>query len=279
MKDLKIVRLSTSTEEEKELFSVTYGLIKNGMLGFLVEEPSENYGPDGLRFSIDYLNKIGKYLIMFPVEDMVKYVDQMTKMSVDSKSSEFMDTVLETLERFDITNEESYQAINSTSIGNIAYVMENCNTEIIKDSCERFLNKILEKEINKSLSLLQGLDFSKITGLDTSETIKESTSENVGLLIKELKGLDDSELYQITKIIKELKRAKSKHPIWPKDIIHASAVLSEESGELTKSCLQYVYEEGKLTDVDSEAIQVGAMAIRFLSNIYDYKNNDGELLN
>lgn len=279
MKDVKIVRLSTATEEEKELLLTSYNLIKQGMLGFKIEEPDENYRSNGLRFDVDYLNNIGKHIIMFPVEDMIKYVDQTTKSLVDTKSEKFIDIIVNSIDHINILDEDAYRALNATSIGNIAYVMENCNTPVIKEKCEDLLNRILEKETNKALTALQGVDFNKMTGLDHIETIKETKAENLGLLLKELKGLDDTELYQLTKIVKEYKRAKSKHPVWPEDIIHASAILSEESGELVKSTLQYVYEEGKLVEADNEAVQVGAMSLRFLSNVYKYKNNDGELLN
>lgn len=281
MKDLRIVRLSTSTEEEKSVLMPVYNLIKGGILGFEIQEPKEEYMSDGLKFDISYLNSLGKALIMFPVEDIVKYVDQTTKTFVDSKSAEFIELVVSSLNNINIEDENQYDPLNATSIGNIAYVMENCNTANIREKCETILNSILQKEFNKSLNLLNSTSFG--IGVNTShvedQTIKETKSENIGLLIKELQGLDETELYQITRILKEYKRAKSKHPVWPEDIIHASAVLSEESGELVKATLQYVYEEGKLNEADNEAVQVGAMALRFLSNVYKYKNNDGELLN
>lgn len=75
----------------------------------------------------------------------------------------------------------------------------------------------------------------------------------------------------ISEITNELNRAEKKFPSWPNDIIHASAIVAEESGELTRSALQFQYEGGSIEDARTEAIQTAAMAIRFLKNIDEYK--------
>lgn len=68
-------------------------------------------------------------------------------------------------------------------------------------------------------------------------------------------------------ICKELKKAMDKHNHWPtQDVIHAAAIVGEESGELIRAALQYQYEGGTSDEVSKEAIQTGAMAIRFLLN-------------
>lgn len=70
-------------------------------------------------------------------------------------------------------------------------------------------------------------------------------------------------------LFQEVARAELKHPEWPKDLIYQAAILNEESGELMKACLEYQFEPRKAVPVDElvkEAIQVGAMAIRFLKN-------------
>lgn len=70
----------------------------------------------------------------------------------------------------------------------------------------------------------------------------------------------------ISEVITELQRAEAKHPFWPKDHIHAAAIITEELGELTQACLQAKYENGDPINIKIEAIQVGAMAIRFIYN-------------
>lgn len=71
----------------------------------------------------------------------------------------------------------------------------------------------------------------------------------------------------------EVTKATRKFPTWPTDPIHAGNVLTEESGELAKAVLQAVYEPHKSTpaDVQGEAIQTGAMAVRFLMSMSRYQ--------
>jgi len=73
----------------------------------------------------------------------------------------------------------------------------------------------------------------------------------------------------------ELLRAELKFPSWPVDAIHAASVLSEESGELVQAANDYAYSEGSLDRMAEEAVQVAAMAFRFLANIEKYKRITG----
>ena len=70
-------------------------------------------------------------------------------------------------------------------------------------------------------------------------------------------------------VIEELTRAKLKHPLFPIDLIHATSVMAEESGETVKAALQATYEPDKSTiaDVRAEAVQTAAMAIRLINAI------------
>jgi NTP pyrophosphatase (non-canonical NTP hydrolase) len=65
----------------------------------------------------------------------------------------------------------------------------------------------------------------------------------------------------------ELDNAESKFPKFPIDPVHAAAILQEEAGELIQAALQFTYEGGSYDAVRKEAIQVGAMALRFLVNM------------
>jgi len=79
-------------------------------------------------------------------------------------------------------------------------------------------------------------------------------------------------------IMAELDRAERIHPEWPKDMIYQAAIVNEESGELIKAVLENRFEPNKdisIYDLAREAIQVGAMAIRFLKHLPDIE----EILN
>ena len=70
-----------------------------------------------------------------------------------------------------------------------------------------------------------------------------------------------------TQFIKELRQAERFYPNWPIDVIHRQAILAEEVGELTRTCLDFEGYQGDLEDVRKEVIQVGAMAFRFLISL------------
>lgn len=75
-----------------------------------------------------------------------------------------------------------------------------------------------------------------------------------------------------------LEKALIKFPTWPTDPIHASKVLDEEVGELSKAVLQAAYEPEKneLDAVRKEALHAAAMAIRFLASlgVYEYRPSE-----
>jgi len=75
----------------------------------------------------------------------------------------------------------------------------------------------------------------------------------------------------ISMICKELRKAENKHPGWPIDPIHASAIAFEEKGETAQAAIDFVYADGSRENMAKEAAHVGAMAIRFLLGIDDYK--------
>lgn len=73
-------------------------------------------------------------------------------------------------------------------------------------------------------------------------------------------------------LVAELCRATSKHPNWPTDAIHASAILHEEAGELTQATIDFHFYHGDRERMREEVIQVGAMALRFLMNLESYES-------
>lgn len=86
--------------------------------------------------------------------------------------------------------------------------------------------------------------------------------------INEINRLQCREI--IEAFLNEVGRAQSKFPEWPNDTIHAAAIVSEESGELIRAAIQYENEGGELGACQKEAVQTGAVAIRFLLNMPSY---------
>lgn len=65
----------------------------------------------------------------------------------------------------------------------------------------------------------------------------------------------------------ELLAAEAKHPNWPDDVIHATAVMNEEAGEAIKAALNHVYHGQSIELLKIEVIQTAAMCYRILKNI------------
>jgi hypothetical protein len=76
---------------------------------------------------------------------------------------------------------------------------------------------------------------------------------------------------------REVLRATEKFPSWPTDPLHALAVVGEEFGELTQAVVEHTYEPEKssLDDVRKEAIQLAAMAVRFIMSLEHYEYRPG----
>jgi len=83
------------------------------------------------------------------------------------------------------------------------------------------------------------------------------------------------ELNVFEKVIEEVRKAEDKHPVWPRDPMRQAAVVAEEAGELLRAVLTQIEECEKPRmsvrefislnhDIEKEALQTAAMAIRFL---------------
>jgi len=82
----------------------------------------------------------------------------------------------------------------------------------------------------------------------------------------------------INEVFKELVRAETIYPGFPIDPLHALAIVQEEVGETQKAVLQACYQPHKSNseEVKKEAIQMAAMALRFLINLDMYQYKPGE---
>ena len=81
--------------------------------------------------------------------------------------------------------------------------------------------------------------------------------------------LSTSDLEAMVAVFDELYRARELHPAWPRDAIHAAAIVAEESGELIRAAINREYGRGLDraacdSEMRKEAIHTAATAIRFL---------------
>ncbi len=75
----------------------------------------------------------------------------------------------------------------------------------------------------------------------------------------------------IKEIETELDYANTKHPYWPVDAVHASAIINEEAGKLTQACIDHENGDGDSRErMRKKAVSTAAMAIRFLQSFDEY---------
>ncbi len=83
---------------------------------------------------------------------------------------------------------------------------------------------------------------------------------------------------EISKLIfAEILAAEKKFPGWPKDVVHAAAIVAEECGELVKASLDFHYGRGTKGVLRNEVVQTGAMVYRFLMDIERYRADVPEI--
>ena len=71
-------------------------------------------------------------------------------------------------------------------------------------------------------------------------------------------------------ILAELNRAEMRFPWWPTSAVEAASIVSEEAGELIHAANEYHWFGGPKPAMATEAIQLTAMALRFLLHWAEY---------
>ena len=73
--------------------------------------------------------------------------------------------------------------------------------------------------------------------------------------------------------IAELERARQLYPAWPRDIVHAAALMIEGAGEVLKDAnnFRWNHKDGTLADVRKGVIQTIAMCYRLLLDTPAFK--------
>lgn len=139
-----ISRLSEMTEEKRNNYMKYYeDILLTGSAGFQLMRPAEHFDKFGLRFPVEFLNKIGTSLVFLPLELMAEFVDVIMKNGIDKNDAEFIFNQI--LDK-DFNIEQSWSLLNATTIGNLAYIALNCKNERAKEIAEDLLNKIHVKQ-------------------------------------------------------------------------------------------------------------------------------------
>lgn len=96
--------------------------------------------------------------------------------------------------------------------------------------------------------------------------MKSHCANNMALFQKSVHGREQAAMQLI---MNELRDAETDHPTWPEECIHAASIVVEEAGELLRDCATFE-ENGDMRLIENmqiEAVQTGAMAMRFLKNL------------
>ncbi len=147
-----VTSLSKMSTEDREKYMKYYeDVLLSGVIGFTVLKPNPDFDDNGLRFPVDYLNEIGINIIFMPIEIMSEYVDSVTKTHIDKNDDgfiyhQFIDS------NFDGSNEDDFNTVNATALGNLAYAALNCKNEKARQIAEKNLNHIFVKAKGKMLN-------------------------------------------------------------------------------------------------------------------------------
>lgn len=101
-------------------------------------KPADNFDKYGTKFSISELQHIGLNLIFLPVEFMATYAD---KNCIDKANDE--NFIQSSFGKGQI-NKYMYSELNTTSIGNLAYLYMHCPNEKIKQKCKKDIENIFD---------------------------------------------------------------------------------------------------------------------------------------
>jgi hypothetical protein len=145
---MKIKRLAELTDQQRlqlEFFYHPSAPLNECKLQLL--HPEKEFNEYNLRFPIEYLNKLGWYLILFPIETIAEYADGVTTAMVNDPSrAEELLLQFDNLEQIWITP-QTLQSIKATGIGNVGYLALHCTDECLRNKAENFLSRVLDQAL------------------------------------------------------------------------------------------------------------------------------------
>ena len=99
--------------------------------------------PPGLNHSLEHLEKIRDKIAFWPRKTQAKYADEVCKEFIDENDEEFINSLRFWDEKLD------FKVLNTTSIGNLAYIALHAKSNLIRAKANMVLEKIKQHEQNK----------------------------------------------------------------------------------------------------------------------------------
>ena len=132
-------KLQSLSEKKREEY--IENLYTTDFNGFKLRKPFDEF-VNGLKFDIDYLNSIGKNVLLFPMEIALEYADEVCINMLSHSPEKLRKGLLgNTLSR---TPYDILEATNATGIGNLAYIAYHHPDPQIKISVESMLDAMAE---------------------------------------------------------------------------------------------------------------------------------------
>ena len=82
------------------------------------------------------------------------------------------------------------------------------------------------------------------------------------------------EIYKDT--LAEIGKAETKHPGWPRDVVHGAAIAAEECGSMVKAAVDLYYHRGSRQQLKKETLHMIAMGFRLLMHLEEYRPAEEE---
>lgn len=121
------------------ILPVQLQIIKNEYIKFeAYKEPNEKFDRFGLRYDLDFLQKVKTRICLLPIQLMANFADKTT---IESEAK------FNKIKKFNI---ETYNYLNATTIGNTAHIFLNTTNDDVRQCCYDFLTKLIQYEIELS---------------------------------------------------------------------------------------------------------------------------------
>lgn len=70
---------------------------------------------------------------------------------------------------------------------------------------------------------------------------------------------------EVQKLISdELQYARTKHPIWPTDVVHRASIIADQSGGVPREALKVIYQGTDMSRLEKEVLHTAVVCIRWL---------------